>query len=145
MSGGTQDQITPEERYRNALLWIRTIAGMHYFGDAFDPEHMRALSNLAADALAGKDAPDFEERMAEGKRRAREMADALGFELIGGEETFSATCTGPDCGERFADSETDEYEFATRERMERLLDADGWQADPVLCPACQPEGAGRGH
>lgn len=54
---------------------------------------------------------------------------------------FSATCTGPDCGEQFTDSETSEYEFATRERMERLLHADGWQADPVLCPACQPEEA----
>ena len=77
---------SPEQRYRNALLWIRTIAGMHYFGGAFDPEHMRALANLAANALAGRDLPDFEERMAEGKRRAREMADALGFELIGDED-----------------------------------------------------------
>jgi hypothetical protein len=76
-------RITPEERYRNALLWIRTIAGMHYFGDAFNPEHMRALANLAANALGGKDVPDFEERMAASKRRAREMADALGIELIG--------------------------------------------------------------
>jgi hypothetical protein len=77
--------MTPEQRYRNALLWIRTIAGMHYFGDAFDPEHMRVLANLAANALGGKDIPDFEERMAEGKRRAREMADALGIELVGDE------------------------------------------------------------
>ena len=45
-------RIAPEQRYRNALLWIRTIAGMHYFGDAFNPEHMRALANLAADALS---------------------------------------------------------------------------------------------
>jgi len=78
--------MTPEQRYGNALVWIRTIAGMHYFGDAFDPEHMRALANLAANALAGKDVPDFEERMAEGKRRAREMADALGIELVGSED-----------------------------------------------------------
>jgi transcriptional regulator with XRE-family HTH domain len=76
----------PEERYRNALLWIRTIAGLHYFGDAFDPEHMRTLANLAADALDGKDVPDFDERMAEGKRRAQEMAEGLGFELVSGDE-----------------------------------------------------------
>jgi hypothetical protein len=75
-----------EQRYRNALLWIRTIAGLHYFGNAFDPEHMRELANLAANALAGKDLPDFEIRMAKGKQRAREMADALGIELIGDDE-----------------------------------------------------------
>jgi predicted Zn-ribbon and HTH transcriptional regulator len=50
---------------------------------------------------------------------------------------LSASCTG--CGDQFADSETGEYEFATRDRMERLLYADGWSADPVRCPACQPE------
>lgn len=54
-------------------------------------------------------------------------------------EPLSAVCTGPDCGEQFADSETGEYLFATRERMERLLYADGWAASPVLCPACQPD------
>ena len=79
-------RIAPEQRYRNALLWIRTIAGMHYFGDAFNPEHMRALANLAADALDGKDAPDFEERMADAKQRAREMADRLSINLIGEED-----------------------------------------------------------
>ena len=75
-----------EYRYRNALLWIRTMAGLHYFGDAFNPEHMRALASIAADALGGKDLPDFEDRMAEGKQRAREMADALGIELLGEDE-----------------------------------------------------------
>jgi hypothetical protein len=55
------------------------------------------------------------------------------------EPPLSAVCTGPDCGETFMDSETDEYLFATRDRMERLLYADGWTADPVLCPACQEE------
>lgn len=79
-------RIDPEQRYRNALLWIRTIAGMHYFGGAFDPEHMRGLANLAADALDGKDVPDFEDRMADAKAYAREMAEALGFELVSGDE-----------------------------------------------------------
>lgn len=53
---------------------------------------------------------------------------------------LTAVCTGPDCGEQFTDSETGEYEFTSRERMEKLLDADGWTAGPVLCPACQEEG-----
>lgn len=78
-------RVSPEERYRNALLWIRMIAGLHYFGDAFDPEHMRDLANLAANALdlgpQSRDISDFETRMAAAKQRAREMAAALGFEL----------------------------------------------------------------
>jgi hypothetical protein len=61
----------------------------------------------------------------------------------GRQEPLSAVCTGPDCGEQFADSETSEYLFATRERMERLLYADGWASGPVLCPACQEEAAGQ--
>jgi hypothetical protein len=79
-------RITPEERYRNALLWIRTIAGLHYFGGAFDPEHMRSLGNIAAGALAGRDTPDYGERMAEAERQAQEMADALGIELAGDDD-----------------------------------------------------------
>ena len=67
-------RIPPEDRYRNALLWIRTIAGMHYFGGAFDPEHMRSIANLAANALDGKDLPDCEERIRAARARAREMA-----------------------------------------------------------------------
>jgi Ni,Fe-hydrogenase III component G len=70
-----------EKQYENALLWIRTVAGMHYFGGAFNPEHMRTLANLAADALDGKELPDFEARMAAAKQDAREMADVLGLEL----------------------------------------------------------------
>jgi hypothetical protein len=83
---GPDERKTPEYRYRNALLWIRTIAGLHYFGDAFNPEHMRALANIAADALDGKDVPDFGARMAVSRVRAGEMADALGFELTGADE-----------------------------------------------------------
>lgn len=69
---------------------------------------------------------------------AKELLDIIG---TGPAEAapFSATCTGQDCGTRFTDSETEESEFATRERMKKLLHADGWQVDPVLCPACQPE------
>jgi hypothetical protein len=63
---------------RNALFWIHYIAGMHYIGQAFEPDHMRALSNLAADALAGKDLPDYEEAM----KKARVAADHLMEDLL---------------------------------------------------------------
>jgi len=88
MVTGTGERKPPEQRYENALKWIFTIAGMHYFGDAFNPEHMRDLANLAANALDldGKDLPDFEDRMAASRQRAREMADALGIELASEEE-----------------------------------------------------------
>lgn len=68
----------PEYRYENALKWIRLITGLHYFGGAFEPEHMRSLANLAADALSGdRDLPDFEEAQAKTQERARKMADRL--------------------------------------------------------------------
>ena len=81
-----------EERYRRALLWIRHTAGLHYFGGAFEPEHMRDLANIAADALdlrwgAGthgrlrKDLPDYEAAMERAMARGREMAAKLGFDL----------------------------------------------------------------
>ncbi len=82
------DQMAAEaERYRNALLWMRTIAGMHYFGGAFNPEHMRSLSDLAAKALDGQDLPDFEESMAESRREARRMAEEWGRTLAADEAT----------------------------------------------------------
>lgn len=66
---------SPEFRHQNALKWIRHIAGMHYFGGAFDPEHMRDLANLAADALAGsRDLPDFDEAQKRSRKRAARLA-----------------------------------------------------------------------
>jgi hypothetical protein len=83
-------RVPPEQRYRDALKWIRIIAGLHYFGGAFNPEHMRDIANLAANALDlgphSREIPDFEERMADGRQRASEMAAALGIELAGDEE-----------------------------------------------------------
>lgn len=75
-----------EYRYRNALLWIRTLAGMHYLGGAFGPEHMRDLANVAANALAGADLPDFTERMSAALQEGRELAAKLGFDLARGDE-----------------------------------------------------------
>lgn len=70
--------ITKEERYKNALMWIRVIAGLHYVGGAFDPEHMRTIANMAVDALEGKDLPDCEKSLAESREHAEKMAAEIG-------------------------------------------------------------------
>lgn len=76
-----QAALEREERYRNALLWVRTVAGMHYFGGAFEPEHMRDLANLAANALDGTDLPDCEEQTRAAQARARDAARRFGREM----------------------------------------------------------------
>jgi hypothetical protein len=74
----------PEYRHENALKWIRLITGLHYFGGAFEPEHMRDLANIAADALAGtRDLPDFDEAQERSQRKAAEWAARLGYNLAG--------------------------------------------------------------
>lgn len=65
---------TEADRYRNALAWIRHVAGLHYLGGAFDPEHMRDLANMAAAALQGKDFPDYAQAMTEARMKADEFA-----------------------------------------------------------------------
>jgi hypothetical protein len=75
-----------EYRYENALKWIRLITGLHYFGGAFEPEHMRNLANIAADALAGtRDLPDFDEAQERSKRWASEMAEKYGMMFTDGD------------------------------------------------------------
>lgn len=64
-------------RYANALRWIYTVSSMHYMGAAFDPEHMRRLGNIAADALGGRDLPDHDEVMRNARKKARKRADRL--------------------------------------------------------------------
>lgn len=63
-------------RQENALRWIRHLAGLHYLGGAFDPEHMRDLGNIAADAMDIKrpQQPDFEDEMAGVRERMLEWA-----------------------------------------------------------------------
>ena len=80
-----------EDRYRNALVWVRHVAGLHYFGGAFDPEHMRDLANLATAALQDKDLPDYDEAMAEGRQKAAEWATL-----------FAAMADEPDAGDNLA-------------------------------------------
>lgn len=59
-----------------ALKWIRFKANLHYIGDAFDPEHMREIANLAANTLAGNkpQLPDFDEAMEKAKAEGARMA-----------------------------------------------------------------------
>jgi hypothetical protein len=72
------DHLNEEVDYlRNAFMWIHYIASMHYIGQAFDPDHMRALANLAADALAGKDLPSFAEATERAQERASEIIDMM--------------------------------------------------------------------
>ena len=57
------------------------------------------------------------------------------------DQAFTATCDGRDCGQQYADEESGDYLFASLTGLARLMGADGWRADPVLCPACQPDAA----
>jgi hypothetical protein len=86
----TLPQLPPdpvEYRYENALKWIRLITGLHYFGGAFEPEHMRNLANIAADALAGtRDLPDFDEAQERSKQWASEMAEKYGMMFTDGDD-----------------------------------------------------------
>ena len=49
---------TEVERLRDALEQIRRTTALHYLGNAFDPEHMRAISNYCAGILDGEKMPD---------------------------------------------------------------------------------------
>ena len=71
---GRAESAATAHRYQNALTWIRHVAGLHYLGGAFDPEHMRDLANMATAALQGKDFPDYAESMARGREKAAEWA-----------------------------------------------------------------------
>jgi len=65
----------------NGLRWIRFWAGLHYLGDAFDPEHMRDIVNVAADVLDGalkEKLPDFDEALARAKEAGKQWADRVG-------------------------------------------------------------------
>jgi hypothetical protein len=65
------------DRSENALKWVRWLAGMHWLGQAFDPEHMRSIANLAAGALNGEDQPDHDEATAQAREKGRKMLDEM--------------------------------------------------------------------
>lgn len=69
----------------NTLKWIRYQATLHYMGEAFMPEHMRHIANMAADALEWQPwdnegkylLPEFDETWKEAKEKAAGEADEL--------------------------------------------------------------------
>jgi hypothetical protein len=122
--------------YENTITWNTDCTSCARVLDSAYAETMR---REAAEAkLAEIRSVLLEGGQGDATARCRAIA-IVGTGEVAQPEPLSATCTGPDCGQMFMDSETGEYLFATRERMERLLHADGWQVDPVLCPPCQPE------
>lgn len=64
-------------RHENTLKWINHLATLHYLGDAFDPEHMRTLANMAADSLDMdcESLPDYDNHMEEARESARKWAE----------------------------------------------------------------------
>lgn len=55
--GGYTASPPAAENLTNALEHIRVAALLHWVGQAFDPEHMRAICNLATSALNGDPIP----------------------------------------------------------------------------------------
>jgi len=108
------------QRYKNTLTWIRHVAGLHYFGGAFNPEHMRDLANMATAALQGKDFPDYDQSIARAQETAAEWV-AL----------FAAMADGPDGEEEDVDT-----------RGETPAGAAGLRADRGPGPAARPVPAG---
>lgn len=71
------DPTTRLTNFYNALDQIKAIATLHYIGGAFDPEHMRTLAIIAADAMNGREippVPDAYEIREQGRRLAEEHA-----------------------------------------------------------------------
>lgn len=69
-------------KYGNALRWIRHIAYLHYMGEAFDPERMRHIADMASDALTGDQdhqLPDYEEEAEKALEEADRMVKAFGL------------------------------------------------------------------
>lgn len=67
----------------NALEHIRRMAWAHFVGDAFDPDHMHAISAVAAQALCGEPidspvdmgSPEFQQMIAERHEKWTELCD----------------------------------------------------------------------
>lgn len=85
----------------NALQRIRFIAAMHYMGGAFDPEHMRDLANIAADALAGKDFAPMRD-VEKIKKESQYFADLYAGWVSDDSEYVHEVC---DCNHAWADHE----------------------------------------
>lgn len=67
----------------NALEHIRRMAWAHFIGDAFDPDHMHAISAVAAQALCGEPidspvdmaSPEFRQMVVEQHEKWIELCD----------------------------------------------------------------------
>lgn len=64
--------VSEEERLKNGLRWIGHLAGTHYLGGAFDPEHMKAIADLCEEVIGGRVFEDFDTAAADALRRGRE-------------------------------------------------------------------------
>ncbi len=84
--------IEREENYRRALQRLRFIAGLHYMGGAFEPEHMRDLANIAADALADTEIPPMPDPEAV-KTKVRKWAEEYSAFV-----SDEGICPAPDTG-----------------------------------------------
>jgi hypothetical protein len=82
-----------EQRYRNALLWIRAVADVRYLSQDFTIEHMRELATLADGALAGRDLPDFDASMTATRQKARDIADRMVTSLTSAKEEVTHIVT----------------------------------------------------
>lgn len=68
------------KRLENGLKWIKHIAWLHAIGQAFDPHHMNALSDLAADLLGGKELADYDDVKKEAMEKATQrLAEMEGY------------------------------------------------------------------
>ena len=68
------DKAAELKRLRDALYWVRMQAMVHYVGQAFEPQHMKEIVDLADNALDGGPVPDYRQSVEEAQRRAKEMA-----------------------------------------------------------------------
>lgn len=78
MTDNLSATLTPddgEEYYNSALHWVRHVAGMHYIGDAFEPAHMRQLSNFATAVLRGEPVADWHKAIEKAEVWAKEMME----------------------------------------------------------------------
>jgi hypothetical protein len=144
--------VTRAARMENALLWIRHLAGLHYLGDAFEPEHMRTLANIAADALGppppdGEDVPralpDFMEVQAEARVEAQRLSH-----LFNPEASAPRACY--QCGKPLDTATAHSYHAEgcpLRDDHALELGPDdcarghgcGEDVHPECCPTCNPE------
>lgn len=72
---GEADRI---KQLENGLKWISQLAMVHARTGVLDPDHMRIISNMCFDILAGTDPlPDFDDLIQNATESARKLAARL--------------------------------------------------------------------